>query len=46
MGHQKRAEKYRNPWVSSEESEPEKVVSGESSAEEIAGNKARDAFEQ
>ena len=28
MGNKQRAMKYRNPWVFSEESEPEKVGSG------------------
>ena len=46
MGNKKRAKKYRNPWVSAEESERKKVGSGDSSAEEIAVHKAQEAFEQ
>ena len=41
LGNKKRAKKYRNPWLSSEESEPEKVGSGDGSAEEIAGKLRR-----
>ena len=46
MGNEKRAKKCRDLWVSSEESEREKVGPGESSAEEIAGKNAQEAFEQ
>ena len=46
MRNKKRAKKYRNPWISSEESEPEKVGSGDSSAGEIGGGKAQEACEQ
>ena len=37
--NQKRAKKFWNPWISSGESEPEKVSSESSSAEEVDGKK-------
>ena len=45
MGNKKRTKKCRNPWISSEEGEPEKVGSADSSAEEMDGKKAQEAFE-
>ena len=46
MGNEKRAEKFRNLWISSDESEPEKVRSESSSAEEVDGKKIQEELEK